>query len=137
MTLPRAIGPMVDFSAILRARGFAVAPDQVMGWIEATGLLGPRSIKDLRRAGIALLAIPKDRETEFNALFDAHFLGTALPAALPGEDEVEAHEPSGIVQEIPETEDTGEPGAEATPMERLAHRTLGRTARDRIGAAHP
>ena len=53
--LPRAARPFVEFPAILRAHGFAVAPDQTVGFIEAIGLLGPRDIEDIRRAGVAML----------------------------------------------------------------------------------
>lgn len=132
MTLPPAIRPFVAFPALLRTNGFAVAPDQTMTFIEGIGLLGPRSITDIRRAAIALLAIPRDREEEFNALFDAFFLGHALPAALPGEEEdADAHEPDGGTAEA-ELGDDERSGQEAALSERLGHRTLGDGSEDAL-----
>lgn len=123
--LPRPLRPFVDLAQTLRANGFAVAPEQTIDFIRATGLLGPRSLDDVRRAAIALLAIPPERLDAFDALFDAVFLGARIPAAMPDEDETaEAHEPSGIVAEIDEPEPGEDPGTEATAAERLSHRTL-------------
>ena len=125
MTLPQAVRPFVEFSALLRAHGFAVAPDQTVGFIEAVGLLGPTGLGDIRRAAIAMLAIPKDREEEFDALFRAFFLGQAIAAPVPSEDEeVEAHEPEGGVSEAEEGDEISESGAEATAAERLSSRSL-------------
>lgn len=123
--LPRPVQPMVIFVSILRANGFLVSPDQTMSWIEGIGLLGPRSPLEVRRAAIATLAIPRDRQPEFNDLFDAYFLGVALPAAMEGEDEeTEAHEPQGAEAEILEQPDEDEAGDDATAVERLSHRAL-------------
>lgn len=123
--VPAGADILVSFPALLRANGFAVAPDQTMSFVEAVGLLGPRSIHDIRRAGVATLAIPQDRRSDFDALFDAHFLGTALPQAMPGDDEeVEAHEGTGDTEEIPDEPPEDEPGDEATAAERLGHRAL-------------
>lgn len=126
MTLPRALQPFVAFADLLRVNGFAIAPDQTMGFIEATGLLGPRDIGDVRRAAIAMFAIPHDRWEAFDQLFNAHFLGHTLPIAMPGddEDEVEAHEPDGAISEIEESPDDDEAGQEATGAERLGQRSL-------------
>ena len=55
-TLPRAARPFVEFSTLLRANGFAVAPDQTQTFIQAVGLLGPRSMADIHRAALATLA---------------------------------------------------------------------------------
>lgn len=123
--LPRAIQPFVSFAAILRANGFVVAPDQTTAWIEGIGLLGPKTLVDVRRAGVALLCIPRDRQSEFDDLFDAFFLGVALPAALEGDDEeTEAHEPQGAQTDILEDPDDDEAGEDATGRERLGHRVL-------------
>ena len=123
--LPDAIRPLVEFPAVLRANGFAVAPDQTMGFIEAVGLLGPRDMSDLHRAAVAMLAIAQDRRPEFDALFAAHFVGAALPSAVPGDDEeVTAHEATGTAGEEPERPDEREPGDEASAAERLGHRLL-------------
>ena len=44
-------------------------------FLSAIDLLGPRSLDDIRRAAHATLAPPPERHEEFDALFDAHFLG--------------------------------------------------------------
>lgn len=124
-SLPRPLRPFVDLARTLRANGFPVAPEQTIDFIRATGLLGPRSLDDIRRAAIALFAIPPERMDEFNALFNAVFLGAQIPAAAPEDDETaEAHEPSGIATEIDEPEPGEDPGTEATAAERLSHRAL-------------
>lgn len=125
MMVPAGARPLVAFSPLLRANGFAVAPDQTAGFVEAAGLLGPASIHDLRRAAVAMLGIPPERRAVFDRLFDAHFLGAALPRSSPGEDEdIEAHEPTGHAEDRPEALDEDAPGGEATTAERLSHRTL-------------
>ncbi|MEM1162835.1 MAG: VWA domain-containing protein [Pseudomonadota bacterium] len=131
--LPRAAHPFVVFASILRANGFAVSPDQTMAWIEGIGLLGPGNVVDIRRSGIALLAIPHDRQQEFNDLFDAWFLGVSMPAALEGEEEdTEAHEPEGVETEIPEEPEEDEAGEDATDLERLGQRALIETGVDAL-----
>ena len=125
MTLPAAARHLVAFAPILRANGFAVAPDQTMAFVEAVGLLGPRGIADIRKASMATMGINADRRDDFNALFDAHFLGASLPQAVPGDDEeVEAHEATGESGDIPEEPRDDDPGEEATAAERLGHRSL-------------
>lgn len=125
MTLPRAAAVFVDFAAILRAHRFAVAPDQTIGWIEAIGLLGPRDMGDIRRSALAMLAIPKDREAEFDALFSAFFHGRTVSAAVHADtDEVDAFEATGGEIEIEESDDNSPPGMDATAVERLARRAL-------------
>ncbi len=124
MMLPRAARPLVTFPALLRANGFAVSPDQTMGFVEAVGLLGPGDIGDIRRAARAMLAIPPDRRGAFEALFDAHFLGAALPDAVPGEEgEAEAHEATGRDEEVG-VEPSDDAGEEATAAERLGYREV-------------
>lgn len=124
MKLPPATELFVSFPTLLRANGFAAAPDQTIGFIEGVGLLGPTGIQDIRWAAVALFAIPQDRRTDFDALFDAHFLGATLPDAVTGDDEdAEAHEGTGETQEIPE-DPSDEPGDDATAAERLSHRPL-------------
>ncbi|MEM9139551.1 MAG: VWA domain-containing protein [Pseudomonadota bacterium] len=123
--LPAGAKPFVDFPPLLRANGFAVSPDQTMGFVEAVGLLGPTGVDDVRRAAVAMLAVPHDRQADFNALFDAHFLGAPLPQAMPGDEdeEVEAHEGTGETEDIPE-DPSDEPGDEAALAEHLGHRAL-------------
>ncbi|MEO0427595.1 MAG: VWA domain-containing protein [Pseudomonadota bacterium] len=126
MSVPRAAQPFVAFPAFLRAHGFAVAPDQTAGFVEAVGLLGPGSVEQIRRAGLAMLAIPRERQAEYDALFRAHFLGQTVSAPVEGdeEDEVEAHEPEDGEAEAEEVDDLSEAGAEATAAERLTARAV-------------
>ena len=72
---PRAVEPFIGFVAILRANGFAVAPEQTKSFLSAIVLLGPRDPDDIRRAGLATLAPPPERHAAYHALFDMHFLG--------------------------------------------------------------
>ena len=53
--LPEAARPFVTFPIVLRAHGFAVAPEQTTGFIEAVGLLGPRNMDDIYQASRAML----------------------------------------------------------------------------------
>ena len=77
LALPRAARPLLDFIALLRRNGFAVAPEQGLAFLRAIELLGPRDIEDIRRAGVATLAPPFERQPDFDMLFDMHFLGLA------------------------------------------------------------
>src|SRR5580693_9571575 len=78
------IAHFLGFTALLRRSGFAVAPEQTIAWLSAIELLGPSEIGDVRRAARATLAPPPERFAEFDALFDAHFLGSVVPG-LEGE----------------------------------------------------
>ncbi|MYF88162.1 MAG: VWA domain-containing protein [Boseongicola sp. SB0676_bin_33] len=129
--LPRAAEPFVRFSAVLRAHGFTVAPDQTIGFLQANALLGPRSVEDIRRAGVAVLAIPKDRQEEFDALFRAHFLGVTAPGAADAEDEtVPAHEPTGASDERDKVDADAEAGEQAAAIERLSRREFAEEGSD-------
>ena len=75
----RTIAPFLAFAALLRRSGFAVAPEQIMAWLAAIEILGPNGIGDIRRSAHATLAPPPDRFAEFDALFNAHFLGALVP----------------------------------------------------------
>lgn len=124
MTLPRAAYPFVEFPAILRSHGFAIAPDQSIGFTQAVGLLGPRHMGDIHAAGLAMLAIPHEREGEYTALFRAYFMGQTLAAPATGdeEDEVQAHEPQATTRDIEAPDDDSEAGDMSTGAERLSHR---------------
>lgn len=126
MSLPRAAYPFVEFPTILRSHGFAVAPDQTMGFVEAVGLLGPRHMGDIHAAGLAMLAVPRERRPEYDALFRAYFTGQAVAAPATGdeEDEVAVHEPGGDTRRIEAPEAESEVGAEPASAERLSHRQL-------------
>jgi uncharacterized protein len=125
--LTRPIAHFVEFAALLRRAGFAVAPEQTMAWLASIELLGPNSIDDIRRAAHATLAPPPERLADFDALFDAHFLGaqSIVPEAAPSEDEpMRAAEDSAIGPEPLFGDETRESGAQATAAERLTARRL-------------
>jgi uncharacterized protein with von Willebrand factor type A (vWA) domain len=121
----RPIAHFLGFTALLRRAGFAVAPEQTMAWLAAIELLGPTGIGDIRRAAHATLAPPPERFAEFDALFDAHFLG-ALDAHLqsePSADEpLRAAEDSSVGPEPIFGDETRESGGKATGAERLSVR---------------
>ncbi|MGL4975178.1 MAG: hypothetical protein ACRC56_07775, partial [Bosea sp. (in: a-proteobacteria)] len=72
--LPSAARPFVAFPTLLRKHGFMVAPEQTVAFLSAIALLGPKSLEQVRQAGVATLAPPPDRRDVFDALFDLHFL---------------------------------------------------------------
>src|SRR5207253_10116930 len=85
--LPRAISVFISFAALLRANGFAVAPEQTMAFLAAIELLGPRSLEQVRRAGLATLAPPPERRATYDRLFDLHFIGSEAIDRAGAEDE--------------------------------------------------
>jgi uncharacterized protein with von Willebrand factor type A (vWA) domain len=123
--LPEAAQPFVAFATLLRANGFAVAPEQTTTFLSAIALLGPRSLGDIRRAAHATLAPPPDRREEFDALFDAHFLGAAELArelAEPDADELRVQEDRHGGFEPPASDEVNEAGQAATAAEALSVR---------------
>jgi len=123
----KAIGHFLGFTALLRRAGFAVAPEQTMAWLAAIELLGPNEIGDIRRAAHATLAPPPERFADFDALFDAHFLGIVAPGleGEPSDEEpIRAAEDSSVGPEPEFGDETRESGAEATTAERLTARRL-------------
>lgn len=121
------IAHFLAFTAMLRRAGFAVAPEQTMAWLAAIELLGPTALDDIRRAARATLAPPPERFGEFDALFDAHFLGVlhpAEPSQPSGEAPLQAAEEGAGGPEPIFGDETRESGARATPMERLSARRL-------------
>jgi uncharacterized protein len=129
----RPIAHFLAFTAMLRRAGFAVAPEQTMAWLAAIELLGPAELDDIRRAARATLAPPPERFAEFDALFDAHFLGALYPSETsPPSDEAPAQaaeEGAGGLEPI-FGEETRESGARATPAERLSARQFEATTED-------
>jgi uncharacterized protein with von Willebrand factor type A (vWA) domain len=115
----------MEFAALLRAAGFAVAPEQTRAMIAAVGLLGPRSLRDIRLAAHATLAPPPERREEFDALFDQVFLGHALAAPAIGapEDMPPAYD-AGDADLMPDPEEEEPSGADATAAERLFARAF-------------
>lgn len=125
MSVPEGIAPLVGFPPLLRAHGFAVAPDQTIGFVAAVGLLGPRHMEDIRRAAVALLAPPPERRAEFDALFARHFLGRTLAVPLPSDapgEETRVEEDGAGWTEPPEPEAANEAGLEAARAEILGLR---------------
>jgi uncharacterized protein with von Willebrand factor type A (vWA) domain len=125
--LPRAAQPFVGFPALLRANGFAVAPEQTTTFLEAVGLLGPRSIADVRRAAHATLAPPPERRADFDLLFDFHFLGEAAPqieGVSERDDEVQVRDEGRGEREPLFSDEVNETGQAATVAEALSAQRL-------------
>lgn len=123
--LPRAARPFVTFAALLRANGFAVAPEQTQSFLAAVGLLGPRAMHDIYRAAVAALGIQPDRREAFDALYRQHFLGQSLPdlaASAEDEEELQVLDERDGALEPPEADEMEESGAEATAAELLSLR---------------
>ena len=126
--LPDAVAPFVAFATLLRANGFAVAPEQTTTFLSAITLLGPRSLDHIRRAAHAALAPPPERHEEFNALFDAHFLGAVelgREMAEPDPDDMLVQEDRRGCFEPPASDDINEAGQAATAAEALSARRFG------------
>jgi uncharacterized protein with von Willebrand factor type A (vWA) domain len=126
--LPRAARPFVTFPALLRANGFAVAPEQTATFLEAIGLLGPKSIADIRRAAHAALAPPPERRAAFDALFGAHFLGEIEMGdqlAEPDDETVRVQEERAGGAEPLLSDEVNEAGQDATAAEALSVRRFG------------
>jgi len=85
--LPHAARSFVSFVGLLRRNGFAIAPEQTISFLSAIELLGPRSVQDIRQAGLATLAPPPERRATYDALFRIHFLGEVAPPQIEGEEE--------------------------------------------------
>ena len=82
---PARSTPSSLFPHALRAAGFPAAPEQTETFLTATGLLGPRSLADIRRAAHAVYGPGPERQAEFDAVFDRVFLGHRFAAPVPGE----------------------------------------------------
>ncbi len=123
MTFPAPLRPVLTFAALLRGAGFAAAPEQTEDLIAAIGLLGPRHIHDIRRAARAVYGPGPERLAEFDALFDAAFLGRALSAPASGEAEESpaAYDSAGL-DLMPEAREEEPSGAVASAAERLTVR---------------
>ncbi len=127
--LPSAVQPFVDFPSLLRRHGFAVAPEQTAGFIEAIGLLGPRGMDDIYQACRAMLGPQPDRLDEFDALFRSFFFGQTLEAPAfsdDDDDELRVHD-DGDSLVSPETGEPHESGGQATEAELLNARRFSPT----------
>ncbi|WP_119273836.1 vWA domain-containing protein [Taklimakanibacter deserti] len=125
MKLPRAVTVLVDFTQALRAHGFPLAHEQVVMFLGAVRLLGPKSIESIRHAAHATLAPPADRHAEFEALFHAFFFEVAAVASaaksLPEEDAA-VKDKGEQRREPPEIEGANRSGKAATAQEILGIR---------------
>lgn len=144
-TMPRAAAPFLGFARHLRRFGFAVAPEQVVAFMRAVELLGPRHMEDIRQAALGTLAPHPDRRGEFEALFRSFFYGetAALVGGDDDEDETHVKDDGGIREqqvEIIRQEDGGELSAATEQLSTREFRsdrdTLARFRRE-IGAALP
>jgi uncharacterized protein with von Willebrand factor type A (vWA) domain len=88
-SIPAAARVLVGFAALLRANGFAVAPEQTVSFLAAVELLGPRDQESIRQAGLATLAPPPERRATYDRLFDLHFRGSEAMERAEGEEEDE------------------------------------------------
>ena len=124
---PRAVRPFIAFIPLLRANGFAVAPEQTIAFLSAIALLGPRDLEDVRRAGLATLAPPPERHGAYHALFDMHFLGAEGDGLDEGEegDVVRVQEDRRGVDDALAADESNESGEAATRAEALVERRFG------------
>ena len=119
MTLPRPLAPFVNFAQALRMAGYLAAPEQAQAFIAATGLLGPNSLLDLRRAAHATFGPAPERHAEFDALFDEIFLGRVLTAPAPGElEDMPNAFDAGTFEPMLAADDEQPSGADASVAER-------------------
>ena len=128
MTLPNPVRPLVEFPACLRAHGFAVSPDQTIGFLEAVALLGPRNMGDVKRSALSLFAVPPDRFEAFDLLYREFFYGEIIDreqvADSEERDDAEAREDIGL-EAVETTEgEASETGMEAAAEERLGRRSI-------------
>ena len=125
--LPRAAHAFISFVALLRANGFAVAPEQTTAFLAAIELLGPRSPEDIRQAGLATLAPPPERRAAYDMLFRIHFLGGEEMPGAEGEDEdvVRLQDEGSGEDEPPLADEANESGEMAVRAEALVERRFG------------
>jgi uncharacterized protein with von Willebrand factor type A (vWA) domain len=128
LTLPRPARVLVSFAALLRANGFAVAPEQTTAFLAAIDLLGPRSLEHIRKAGLATLAPPPERRATYDRLFDLHFRGSEAIKQAEGEDEevVRLQEEGRGEEEPPLADEANESGLSAARAEALVERRFAR-----------
>ncbi|MGZ3269090.1 MAG: vWA domain-containing protein [Croceibacterium sp.] len=125
--LPRAARAFVSFVALLRANGFAIAPEQTAAFLEAITLLGPRGPDDIRQAGLATLAPPPERRAVYDILFQIHFLGGEEVRGPEGADNemVRLQDEGHGDEEPPLADEANESGAMAVRAEALVERRFG------------
>jgi uncharacterized protein with von Willebrand factor type A (vWA) domain len=123
---PRALDPFLAFPRALRAEGFGAAPAQTESFLAAVGLLGPRSIQDVRRAAHAIFGPGPERRQDFDDLFDMVFLGRAVlaPGEATSEEAPQAFD-AGDMEELLPPDEEDPSGREASRRERLFARNFG------------
>jgi uncharacterized protein len=128
--LPQAARVFVSFVALLRANGFAIAPEQTTAFLAAIALLGPRSLDHIRQAGLATLAPPAERHATYHRLFDIHFIGQEQLAAEGAEDEdiIRLQEEGRSDEEPLLADEANESGLTATRAEALVERRFAQAA---------
>ncbi|RWC89448.1 MAG: VWA domain-containing protein [Mesorhizobium sp.] len=135
-SLPPASAPFLGFARLLRQYGFAIAPEQASGFMQAITLLGPRSMADIREAALATLAPPPDRRDEFEAHFQSHFYGnTSAVVEGDADDETRIKDDGGADDERIEAEQQQEGGELSSALEQLSTRDFQRDD-DRLTAFH-
>jgi uncharacterized protein with von Willebrand factor type A (vWA) domain len=116
---------LVDFTRLLRAHGFHLGHEQIVMFLGAVRLLGPKNIESIRDAAHATLAPTADRHAEFEALFHAFFFEEAAVASaaksLPEED-APVKDNGQERQDPPEIEGAHRSGKAATAQEILGVR---------------
>ena len=130
LEVPRVAGVFISFATLLRANGFAVAPEQTTAFLAAIELLGPRSLEHIRLAGLATLAPPPERRATYDRLFDIHFRGAEAIDRAGGEDEdiVRLQEEGRGQDEPPLADEVNESGLVASRAEALVERRFARAA---------
>jgi uncharacterized protein len=132
-TIPRAARTFVEFAALLRANGFAIAPEQTTSFLSAIELLGPRSLEDIRRAGLATLGPPPERRAVYDALFRLHFAGgEPLQTDAESDETLRVQEDSRGEDEPLLADEINESGQAAARAEALVERRF-----DRPSASEP
>ncbi|MEQ1955668.1 VWA domain-containing protein [Mesorhizobium sp. CN2-181] len=122
-----AAAPFLGFARHLRKFGFSISPEQVTGFMQAITLLGPRSMRDIHEAALAMLGPAPDRRGEFEAHFRAFFHGEIENLV-----EAEGEEETGIKDDVGEQKQEvdirrdDESGETASAAERLGLRDFGR-----------
>ena len=121
--IPRAAYIFISFAALLRANGFAVAPEQTTAFLAAIELLGPRSLEHIRKAGLATLAPPPERRAAYDRLFNIHFRGSEeIEHEGPDEDIVRLQDEGRGDEQALLADEANESGFAATRAEILVER---------------
>ena len=129
--LPRGAAPFLGFARLLRNHGFAIATEQVAGFMQAVTLLGPGSMNDVREAALATLAPSPDRRGEFDALFRVYFYGDAKPSIEGKEnDQTRIKDDRGTREEESQTVRQERGGELCSALEQLSSRDFQRDTDD-------